>query len=105
MRSVFLFLYRTDYTEIIFSPLDGVVMARWLLPPGKNSILHMTYLISAGKRIMIRGWYHSRENGRRLLSIDEIAGACCTSNQEVKKWIVDKIQKLGKTESDLIDAP
>ncbi|MBU1564183.1 MAG: hypothetical protein KJ630_00975 [Proteobacteria bacterium] len=53
---------------------------------------------------MIRGWYHSSKNGKRLLSIDEIAGACCTSSQEVKKWIADKIQKPGKTGPDFVDA-
>ncbi len=53
---------------------------------------------------MIRGWYHSNKNGQRLLSIDEIAGACCTSRQEVQTWVADKIQKMEKTGPDLVDA-
>lgn len=53
---------------------------------------------------MVRGWYHSRKNGQRLLSIDEIAGACCTSEQEVKKWIADRILGSGKTGPGLVDA-
>ncbi|MFT5700699.1 MAG: hypothetical protein ACI8ZB_003584 [Desulforhopalus sp.] len=53
---------------------------------------------------MVRGWYYSSKNGRRLLSIDEIAGACSTSKQEMKKWIAEKLQRSGKTGLDLVDA-
>lgn len=59
---------------------------------------------STGKIIMIRGWYHSRKNGQRLLSIDEIAEACCISVQEVRKWLADKIQKSEPPGRDLVDA-
>ena len=53
---------------------------------------------------MIRGWYHSRKNGQRSLTIDEIAEVCCISNQEVRKWFADKIQKSESAGADLIDA-
>ncbi len=53
---------------------------------------------------MIRGWYHSSKNGQRLLTIDEIAAACCVSNQEVKRWLAEKIQKSEPTGPELVDA-
>ena len=53
---------------------------------------------------MIRGWYHSSKNGQRLLTLDEIAEACCVSRQQVKKWFADKIQKTIPTGPELVDA-
>lgn len=53
---------------------------------------------------MIRGWYHSSKNGQRLLSIDEIAEACCVSSQEVKRWLAEKIQKSEPAGPELVDA-
>ena len=53
---------------------------------------------------MTRGWYHSIENGRRLLAIDDIAEACCVPSQEVKKWLTDKIQKPEPAGPECIDA-
>ncbi len=53
---------------------------------------------------MIRGWYHSIKNGQRLLAIDEIAGACCVSRPEAKRWFGDKIQKPEPAGKELVDA-
>lgn len=53
---------------------------------------------------MIRGWYHNRKNGQRLLSIDEIARACCISEPAVKKWMAGRIPKSGQTGTGLVDA-
>ena len=53
---------------------------------------------------MIRGWYHNSKNGQRLLSLDEIAEACCASRQEVKKWFAHKIQKKAPAGAELVEA-
>ncbi len=53
---------------------------------------------------MIRGWYHSSKNGQYLLAIDDIAGACCVSIQEVNRWFADKIQKPKPAGPELVDA-
>ncbi len=57
-----------------------------------------------GKMIMIKGWYHNRNNGTRLLLIDQIAEACCISPMEVKKWFAGKIQQQESTGLYLVDA-
>lgn len=54
--------------------------------------------------IMVRGWYHNRENGERLLSIIEIAGECCLSPQKTKEWFPGKIRKDSQTGLDFVDA-
>ena len=53
---------------------------------------------------MVRGWYHSSKNGQRLLSIDEIAEACCVSNRVVKQWFADQIEKPDPAGSEYVDA-
>ncbi len=53
---------------------------------------------------MVRGWYHSSKNGQRLLSIHEIAEACCVSSLEVKQWFGDKIEKPNPAGSECVDA-
>lgn len=53
---------------------------------------------------MIRGWYHDRKNGERLLSLDEIAEACCISKKEVKEWFGNKIQRPELTGPGFVDA-
>jgi hypothetical protein len=54
--------------------------------------------------IMIRGWYHNRNNGKRLLPIDQIAEACCISSREVKEWFAGKILQQESTGPYLVDA-
>lgn len=53
---------------------------------------------------MIRGWYHNSKNGQRLLSIDEIAEACCVSRLQVRQWFANRIQKPEPAGAELVDA-
>lgn len=53
---------------------------------------------------MVRGWYHSSTNGQRLLSIDEIAEACCVSSPAVKQWFAEKIEQADSAGQQGVDA-
>jgi hypothetical protein len=37
---------------------------------------------------MIKGWYYNKQNGQRLLSVEEIASACCVASKTVRDWFV-----------------
>ncbi|WP_459945692.1 hypothetical protein [Desulfocastanea catecholica] len=53
---------------------------------------------------MISGWYHSEKNGQRLLTSEEVATACCITNDEVKKWLEDNHLKRARPGEDLVDS-
>jgi hypothetical protein len=53
---------------------------------------------------MTRGWYHNRQNGQRFLTIEEIAGACCISDGEVKGWLTDDHLRRARKGEELLDA-
>lgn len=53
---------------------------------------------------MISGWYHSVKNGQRLLTIEEIATACCITNDEVQKWLEDNHLQRARPGQDLFDS-
>ncbi|GAB6192516.1 hypothetical protein JCM39068_22650 [Desulfocastanea catecholica] len=54
--------------------------------------------------LMISGWYHSEKNGQRLLTSEEVATACCITNDEVKKWLEDNHLKRARPGEDLVDS-
>jgi len=53
---------------------------------------------------MISGWYHSEKNGQRLLTVEEIATACCITNDKVQKWLDDDHLKRARPGVDLLDS-
>jgi hypothetical protein len=57
-----------------------------------------------GEMLMARGWYHNRQYEQRLLSIEEIAGACGINNSKVKEWISGHHLKRVRAGEDLLDA-
>lgn len=53
---------------------------------------------------MISKWYHSEKNEQRLLTIEEIANACCITNDKVKEWLGDNRLKRARPGEDLLDS-
>lgn len=53
---------------------------------------------------MISGWYHNEKNGQRLLTVEEIATACCVTNDEVQKWLEGNQLKRARPGEDLLDS-
>jgi len=52
--------------------------------------------INRGKD-MIKGWYYNELNGRRQVSIDEIATACCVPSRSVRSWFgVQHLEQANK---------
>jgi hypothetical protein len=68
---------------------------------GKGATRASDYI---GEMLMARGWYHNRQHEQRLLSIEEIAGACCINNSKVKEWVTDHHLKRARAGEDLLDA-
>lgn len=53
---------------------------------------------------MVKGWYHTRNDGQRLLTIDEIAEACCVAHVEVKQWFAGRISQSDPAAPEYVDA-
>ena len=53
---------------------------------------------------MVRGLYTTSTSQQRLLSIDEIATACCISSQKVNSWLATNQLKAAQTGGKLIEA-
>jgi hypothetical protein len=53
---------------------------------------------------MLMGWYYNRNNGQRLLSIDEIAMACRCSAVKVEGWFAGKILQSVQAKDACVDA-
>ena len=53
---------------------------------------------------MIKGWYYNKKNGQRLLSIEEIATACCIAGNKAKEWFTDQLVNLAQNDDLLVDA-
>ncbi|MGW8193952.1 MAG: hypothetical protein ACWGOX_06765 [Desulforhopalus sp.] len=53
---------------------------------------------------MVRGWYHNRKHGNRLLSINEIAKTCGISVRAVKKWFSGKMSQQDSTFQEFVEA-
>ncbi|MBM9603056.1 hypothetical protein [Desulfopila inferna] len=51
---------------------------------------------------MLKGWYYNKKNGQRLLSVGEIADACCCSVDKVEDWFAGKL--LYQTEGVYVDS-
>ncbi len=53
---------------------------------------------------MIKGWYYNKHNGQRLLSVEEIATACCTAGNNVKGWFTGHLVNPAQDDDLLLDA-
>lgn len=53
---------------------------------------------------MVRGWYCNRQHERRLLSIEEIASACCIDKNKVREWLAGNHLRRARAGEDLLDA-
>jgi hypothetical protein len=53
---------------------------------------------------MLRGWYYNKNNGQRLLHIEEIAEACCCTARKAEKWFADKLQRSAHSSTVSVDA-
>lgn len=53
---------------------------------------------------MVRGWYCNRQHEQRLLSIEEIASACCIDKNKVREWIAGNHLRRARPGEDLLDA-
>lgn len=53
---------------------------------------------------MVRGWYCNRQHEQRLLSIEEIASACCIDKNKVREWIAENHLRRARPGEDLLDA-
>ncbi|MGB3222988.1 MAG: hypothetical protein WBB23_09315 [Desulforhopalus sp.] len=53
---------------------------------------------------MVRVWYCNRQQEQRLLSIEEIAGACCIDKNKVQEWLVGNHLRRARPGEDLLDA-
>ncbi len=53
---------------------------------------------------MMRKWYHNEKNGQRFLTIEEIATACCVTNDKVKEWLEGNHLKRAWPGEDLLDS-
>jgi hypothetical protein len=52
----------------------------------------------------MRKWYHNEKNGQRFLTIEEIATACCVTNDKVKEWLEGNHLKRAWPGEDLLDS-
>lgn len=53
---------------------------------------------------MVRGLYTTSSSQQRLLSIDEIATACCISSQKVSSWLATNLLKASQAGGNLVEA-
>jgi hypothetical protein len=53
---------------------------------------------------MIKEWYYDKNNGQRLLSVEEIASACCIADKEVRGWFGESVLKHTREEDEFLDS-
>jgi len=53
---------------------------------------------------MVRRWYYNKQNGQRLLAVEEVASACCVSGKEVKNWFGGNLTFAVNGDDFLIDS-
>jgi hypothetical protein len=53
---------------------------------------------------MVRGWYCNRQHEQRLLSIEEVASACCIDKNKVREWLAGNHLRRARAGEDLLDA-
>jgi len=53
---------------------------------------------------MIKGWYYNKQNGHRLLSVEEIATAYCIAGNKVKGWFTGSSTTPTQDDDLLLDA-
>ncbi len=53
---------------------------------------------------MIEGWYYNKHNGKRLLSVEEIASACFVSPKTVREWFAGYLSNSTRHDDNVLDS-
>ena len=53
---------------------------------------------------MVKGWYHNLHSSQRIMSLEEVTVACCSSAPKVKDWLTGKLSANNRTNEYSVNA-